>query len=57
MLIVKKEYLQEKPRAGCKLALGDMNQNQLQSIKEKQGDKWFETKEIKKKKKKDDVEN
>lgn len=55
MLIVKKEYLQEKPRAGCKLALGDMSQNQLQSIKEKQGDKWFETSNSKKKT--DDVED
>ena len=49
MIIVKKEYLQELRRAGCKLTLGEMNQNQLQSIKDSQGDKWFETSSTKKK--------
>jgi hypothetical protein len=55
MLIVKKEYLQELRRAGSSLTLGEMNQNQLQSIKDTQGDKWFES--AKKKKKDDGVDS
>ena len=55
MLIVKKEYLEELRRAGCKLTLGEMNQNQLQSIKDTQGDQWFES--TPKKKTDDGVDN
>jgi|TARA_R100000084_G_scaffold97309_2_gene51220 hypothetical protein len=57
MIIVKKEYLNISITGGSRLVLGDMNQDQLQDMKNRYGDKWFETEGSKKKKKKDDVEN
>ena len=47
MATVKKEFLQ-KQLTGYKLTLGEMNQNQLSSVKEKYP-KYFETPKKKKK--------
>lgn len=42
MIIVKKEFIDTKV-SHYKLTLGEMNQNQLEHIKERFGDKYFET--------------
>ena len=52
MIKVKKEFLQVKP-TGYRIALGDMNQNQLNGLSEKYPN-YFET--AKKKKKNDSVD-
>tara|TARA_R100001082_G_C4300804_1_gene132320 strand:- start:523 stop:687 length:165 start_codon:yes stop_codon:yes gene_type:complete len=42
MIIVKKEFIDTKV-SHYKLTLGEMNQHQLGHIKERFGDKYFET--------------
>ena len=48
MITVKKEHLNTRV-SRYNLTLGEMNQNQLEGVKERHGDKWFE-KQTKKKK-------
>jgi len=48
MIIVKKEFLNEKV-SHYRIPLGEMNQGQLKHIKDRFGDKYFETPKKRKK--------
>tara|TARA_R110002020_G_scaffold164573_1_gene351365 strand:- start:7330 stop:7518 length:189 start_codon:yes stop_codon:yes gene_type:complete len=56
MIIVKSKYL-DLPVGNKKLTLGDLNQNQLQSYKDRFGDKFFENLKKEKKEKKQKQES
>lgn len=50
MITVKSKYL-DRPVGNKKLTLGELNQNQLESFKERFGDKYFEKAKKEKKQK------